>query len=33
MADLVVVDGDPSEDITVLRRVLAVYRSGRLVSK
>jgi imidazolonepropionase-like amidohydrolase len=31
-ADLLVVDGDPSQDMTALRRVLAVYRSGRLVS-
>ncbi|MEV7989788.1 amidohydrolase family protein [Micromonospora sp. NPDC085948] len=27
-ADLLVVDGDPTDDITVLRRPLAVYRAG-----
>ena len=31
-ADLLVVEGDPSVDTTALRRVLAVYRAGRLVS-
>ena len=31
-ADLLVVEGDPTVDITALRRVLAVYRSGRLVA-
>ncbi|WP_433309145.1 hypothetical protein ACQP0U_19810 [Micromonospora sp. CA-269861] len=27
-ADLLIVDGDPTSDITVLRRPLAVYRAG-----
>ncbi|MFK4243157.1 amidohydrolase family protein [Micromonospora chokoriensis] len=31
-ADLLIVDGDPTRDITVLRRPLAVYRAGDLVS-
>ncbi len=31
-ADLLVVEGDPSVDTTALRRVLAVYRAGRLVA-
>ncbi|TWG19700.1 imidazolonepropionase-like amidohydrolase [Micromonospora taraxaci] len=31
-ADLLIVDGDPTSDITVLRRPLAVYRAGDLVS-
>ncbi|WFF03766.1 amidohydrolase family protein [Micromonospora sp. WMMD964] len=31
-ADLLVVDGDPTRDITVLRRPLAVYRAGDPVS-
>jgi imidazolonepropionase-like amidohydrolase len=31
-ADLVVVEGDPGLDVTALRRVLAVYRAGRLVA-
>ncbi|WP_433261492.1 amidohydrolase family protein [Micromonospora vinacea] len=30
-ADLLIVDGDPTSDITVLRRPLAVYRAGDLV--
>ena len=32
LADLVVVDGNPATDITVLRKVRAVYRAGRLVA-
>ncbi|MEO3773405.1 amidohydrolase family protein [Micromonospora sp. B9E7] len=31
-ADLLIVDGDPTSDIRVLRRPLAVYRAGDLVS-
>ncbi|MEV4763077.1 amidohydrolase family protein [Micromonospora chokoriensis] len=31
-ADFLIVDGDPTRDITVLRRPLAVYRAGDLVS-
>ncbi|WP_444947690.1 amidohydrolase family protein [Micromonospora ureilytica] len=31
-ADLLIVDGDPTSDITALRRPLAVYRAGDLVS-
>ncbi|MDG4837656.1 amidohydrolase family protein [Micromonospora sp. WMMD967] len=31
-ADLLIVQGDPTSDITVLRRPLAVYRAGDLVS-
>ncbi|WFE49441.1 amidohydrolase family protein [Micromonospora sp. WMMD1155] len=31
-ADLLIVDGDPTRDITALRRPLAVYRAGDLVS-
>lgn len=31
-ADLVVVEGDPSVDVGALRRVVAVYRAGRLVT-
>ncbi|MGW2622112.1 amidohydrolase family protein [Micromonospora taraxaci] len=31
-ADLLIVDGDPTSDITVLRRPVAVYRAGDLVS-
>ncbi|MEU8219900.1 amidohydrolase family protein [Micromonospora taraxaci] len=31
-ADLLIVDGDPTSDITVLRRPLAVYHAGDLVS-
>ena len=30
-ADLLVVDGDPSQDITALERVLAVYKAGKKV--
>jgi len=30
-ADLLVVDGDPTVDITALRQVRAVLRSGRVV--
>jgi imidazolonepropionase-like amidohydrolase len=31
LADLIVVDGDPSRDITALSRVQAVFLSGRRV--
>lgn len=31
-ADLLIVDGDPTSDITALRRPLAVYRAGDLVT-
>jgi imidazolonepropionase-like amidohydrolase len=32
-ADLVVVDGDPSVDITAVRRVSMVFKAGRLISR
>jgi len=32
-ADILIVDGDPTEDITAVKRVYAVFKGGRLVSR